>query len=906
MDKENKFTETKIPFDTGNGKADLYSLKKLEELGYNNINKLPFTIRILLESVLREYDGYTVTEDDITKLASYNARNPEGEIPFKPSRVVLQDFTGVPAIVDLAALRSAMNRMGGSPTSINPQVPVDLVIDHSVQVDEFGQEFAFMHNVEKEFERNRERYEFLKWGQKSFENFRVVPPGRGIVHQVNLEYLAKGVFTRQEEDGSTIAYPDTLVGTDSHTTMINGLGILGWGVGGIEAEAAMLGQPIHMLVPEVVGMKLTGKLREGITATDLTLTVTQMLRKHGVVGKFVEFYGDGLSNMSLPDRATIGNMSPEYGATMGFFPMDDEAMRYMRRTGRDEEHVKMVERYMKVQGLYRTDDTADPEFTDTLELDLGDVETSLAGPKLPHDRIALPNMKSTFENSLTSDDPTMGFNLAQKELANKGMFKNGQEIEMEHGDVVIAAITSCTNTSNPSVMLGAGIVAKKAFEKGLQVPPYVKTSLAPGSRVVTQYLDEAGLTDYMDKLGFNLVGYGCTTCIGNSGPLPQAVETAVKEGDLIVAGVLSGNRNFEGRIHPYVKANYLASPPLVVAYALAGTVDIDLEQEPIGKDRDGNDVFLKDIWPTSEEIAEHLDSAIRPELFKEQYGDIFESEEWEDIPVGGGDLYEWKEESTYIQEPPFFMDMGEEPEPITSIDGARALVKVGDSITTDHISPAGNIPVNSPAGKYLIDHGVEPKDFNSYGSRRGNDRVMTRGTFANVRFKNQLAPGTEGGYTTYFPDDEVTTIYDAAMRYKENDTPLVALAGNQYGTGSSRDWAAKGTILLGIEAVIATSYERIHRSNLVGMGVLPLQFIEGESAGTLGLDGSEVFDIHLTNDLKPRQIVKVEAKNKNGKMTSFETVCRIDTPIEIDYYRNGGILHYVLRDYHKEETALKS
>lgn len=902
---KHKFLETKTEFDTGAGKAHLYSLKKLEAMGYGKISKLPFTIRVLLEAVLREYDGYAFKEDDVEKLANYNAKDPQGEIPFKPSRVVLQDFTGVPAVVDLAALRSAMQRMGGRATSINPQVPVDLVIDHSVQVDEFGQQYAFMHNVEKEFERNRERYEFLKWGQKAFDNFRVVPPGRGIVHQVNLEYLAKGAFSRTEEDGSTVVYPDTLVGTDSHTTMINGLGILGWGVGGIEAEAAMLGQPIYMLVPEVVGMKLTGKLREGITATDLTLTVTQMLRKHGVVGKFVEFYGDGLSNMSLPDRATIANMSPEYGATMGFFPMDDEAMRYMRRTGRSEEHVEMVERYMKEQGLYRTDETPDPEFTDTLELDLSEVETSLAGPKLPHDRIALPNMKSTFESSLTSDDPTMGFNLAQEKLANKGTFKNGQEIEMKHGDVVIAAITSCTNTSNPSVMLGAGIVAKKALEKGLKVPPYVKTSLAPGSRVVTQYLQEAGLTDYMDKLGFNLVGYGCTTCIGNSGPLPLAVENAVKEGDLIVAGVLSGNRNFEGRIHPYVKANYLASPPLVVAYALAGTVDIDLEHEPLGQDGDGNDVYLKDIWPTSEEIAEHLDSAIRPDLFKEQYGDIFKSEEWDEIPVGGGELYEWKADSTYIQEPPFFMDMGETPEPITSINGARALVKVGDSITTDHISPAGNIKVDSPAGKYLIEHGVEPKDFNSYGSRRGNDRVMTRGTFANVRFKNQLAPGREGGYTNYFPEDEITTIYDAAMRYKKDGTPLVALAGKQYGTGSSRDWAAKGTILLGVEAVIATSYERIHRSNLVGMGVLPLQFKEGESADTLGLDGSETFDIQLSDDLKPRQIVPVTAQKANGETISFETICRIDTPVEIDYYRNGGILHYVLREYHQAGKQLQ-
>ncbi|NGP89009.1 aconitate hydratase AcnA [Fodinibius halophilus] len=901
MSKENKFAKTRIPFDTGSGKADMYSLQKLEEMGYGKMEKLPFTIRVLLEAVLREYDGYAFTEDDINSLANYNAEDPQGEIPFKPSRVVLQDFTGVPAVVDLAALRSAMDRMGGPPTSINPKVPVDLVIDHSVQVDEFGQEYAFMHNVEKEFERNRERYEFLKWGQKAFDDFRVVPPGRGIVHQVNLEYLAKGAFAREEEDGSTIVYPDTLVGTDSHTTMINGLGILGWGVGGIEAEAAMLGQPIHMLVPKVVGMKLTGELREGVTATDLTLTVTEMLRKHGVVGKFVEFYGDGLSSMSLPDRATIANMSPEYGATMGFFPMDEEAMRYMRATGRDPEHVELVERYMKAQGLYHTEDMPDPEFSSTLELDLSTVETSLAGPKLPHDRITLPNMKSTFESSLTSDDPTMGFNLEQEKLANKGTFKNGQEMEMTHGDVVIAAITSCTNTSNPSVMLGAGIVAKKALEKGLEVPPYVKTSLAPGSRVVTEYLEEAGLTDYMDKLGFNLVGYGCTTCIGNSGPLPQPVEDAVKEGDLIVAGVLSGNRNFEGRIHPYVKANYLASPPLVVAYALAGTVDIDLEHEPVGQDKDGNDVYLRDIWPTTEEIAEHLDSAIRPELFEEQYGDIFESDEWDEIPVDGGELYEWKEDSTYIQEPPFFMDMGEEPDAITSIEDARALVKVGDSITTDHISPAGNIKEDSPAGEYLKDHGVEYADFNSYGSRRGNDRVMTRGTFANVRFKNQLAPGKEGGYTNYFPEDEITTIFDAATRYKEDDTPLVALAGKQYGTGSSRDWAAKGTDLLGVEAVIATSYERIHRSNLVGMGVLPLQFKEGESADALGLDGSEEFTIHLSDDLKAQDTVKVDAKKSNGETISFETECRIDTPVEIDYYRNGGILHYVLREYHRAE-----
>lgn len=897
-----KFKSTKQTFDTGSGKATFYSLPQLKELGYS-IDKLPFSIKLLLEAVLRENDGYAITDADIETLATYNAAKPEGEIPFKPSRVVLQDFTGVPAVVDLAALRSAMKRMGGNPNDINPQVPVDLVIDHSVQVDMFGQEAALFFNVEKEMERNNERYEFLKWGKEAFDNFRVVPPGRGIVHQVNLEYLARGVFTRKEEDGSVTAYPDTLVGTDSHTTMINGLGILGWGVGGIEAEAAMLGQPISMLVPEVVGMKLTGKLREGVTATDLTLTVTQMLRKHKVVGKFVEFYGDGISNMSLPDRATIANMAPEYGATMGFFPIDDESLRYMRRTGRPEELVQLVENYCKAQGLFRTDNTPDPEFTSTLELDLGTVETSLAGPKLPHDRIALQNMKTTFEKSLVSDDPTMGFNLAQERLSNKGLYKNGQEIEMTHGDVVIAAITSCTNTSNPSVMLGAGIVAKKAVQRGLKVPAYVKTSLAPGSRVVTEYLNEAGLTEYMDQLGFNLVGYGCTTCIGNSGPLPEPVEKAIKEGDLIAAGVLSGNRNFEGRIHPWVKANFLASPPLVVAYALAGTVDIDLSNDPLGKDQDGNDVYLKDLWPTTEEIAEHLDSAIRPELFDKLYADIFESPAWEEIPVSGGDLFNWDEDSTYIQEPPFFMNMSEEPQPIKSIEGAKVLVKVGDSITTDHISPAGNIKEDAPAGVYLKEHGVEKKDFNSYGSRRGNDRVMTRGTFANVRFKNQLAPGTEGGFTKYHPTGEITTIYDASLKYKESNTPLIAIAGNQYGTGSSRDWAAKGTNLLGVKAVIAESYERIHRSNLVQMGVIPLQFKEGETPESLGLDGSETFTIHLSDNIKAREDVKVTAVKENGEEINFTTNSRIDTPVEVDYYRNGGILHTVLLDYLKKSKS---
>src|SRR6056297_2420655 len=880
--------------DAGGKTFHYYSLPKAADT-LGDLNRLPFSLKVLMENLLRNEDGTTVDKSHIDAMVQWmKDRHSETEIQFRPARVLMQDFTGVPGVVDLAAMREAVKAAGKDPAMINPLSPVDLVIDHSVMVDKFGDASAFKDNVTIEMERNQERYEFLRWGQQAFDNFRVVPPGTGICHQVNLEYLGKTVW-QKEIDGKTVAYPDTLVGTDSHTTMINGLGILGWGVGGIEAEAAMLGQPISMLVPEVVGMKLTGKLREGITATDLTLTVTQMLRQHGVVGKFVEFYGEGISSMSLPDRATIANMSPEYGATMGCFPIDSESLRYMRRTGRADELVKLVEAYTKEQGLFRTDDTPDPEFTSTLELDLSTVETSLAGPKLPHDRIKLGNMKKAFENSLISDNPTMGFNLTQEKLANKGIYKNGQEIEMKHGDVVIAAITSCTNTSNPSVMLGDGIVAKKAYEKGLKVPAYVKTSLAPGSRVVTEYLKEAGLTEYMDHLGFNLVGYGCTTCIGNSGPLPEPVERAIKEGDLIAAGVLSGNRNFEGRIHPWVKANYLASPPLVVAYALAGTVDIDLATEPLGKDKDGNDVYLKDIWPTTAEITEFLDEAIRPELFEKMYSDIFESETWDDIPVSGGDLFNWSEESTYIQEPPFFVGMSEDPEPIKPIKGARVLVKVGDSITTDHISPAGNIKPESPAGEYLIENGVEVRDFNSYGSRRGNDRVMTRGTFANVRFKNQLAPGKEGGFTKYHPTGEITTIYDAAERYKKEDTPLVALAGKEYGTGSSRDWAAKGTILLGVKAVIATSYERIHRSNLVGMGVLPLQFVDGESHESLGLDGSEEFTIHIDDDLKPQQTVKVEAKKADGTVVKFDTVNRIDTPVEIDYFRNGGILHKVLR-----------
>lgn len=901
MDTNKNFLGAKKQFDTGSGNATMFRLDVIEKEGLTILNKLPFSIKILLEAVLREYDDYVVSGDDIKKLAAYDAyKISEDEIPFKPARVVLQDFTGVPAVVDLASLRTAMAKSGGDPQKINPLVPVDLVIDHSVQVDTFGQEFAFMFNAQKEFERNRERYEFLRWGQKAFKNFSVVPPARGIVHQVNLEYLAKGVWTRTE-NGETIVYPDSLVGTDSHTTMINGLGILGWGVGGIEAEAVMLGQPVYMLIPQVVGFKVTGKLREGVTATDLTLTITQMLRKKGVVGKFVEFYGDGLSSMTLPDRATIANMAPEYGATVGFFPIDAESLRYMRRTGRDEKLVQMVERYTKEQDLFRTDETTDPIFSDTLHLDLGEVETSLAGPKRPQDRVPMRELKQSFNDSLKSDNPTSGFALTPEKLANTGTYKNGQEVEMEHGDVVIAAITSCTNTSNPSVMLGAGIVAKKANERGLKVPPYVKTSLAPGSRVVTSYLDEAGLTEELNKLGFNLVGYGCTTCIGNSGPLPDPVEKAIAEGELIVAGVLSGNRNFEGRIHQSVKANYLASPPLVVAYALAGTVDIDLATEPIGKDQQGVDVYLKDIWPTTAEIMEFLDNAVRPDVFHKMYNGIADSnEEWNSIPITGGELYEWKDDSTYIQDPPFFQDMSAETDDIQPIKDARVLVMVGDSITTDHISPAGAIKADTPAGRYLIDNGVEKVDFNSYGSRRGNDRVMTRGTFANVRLRNQLAPGTEGGYTTYFPTDEVMFIYDASQKYQAENVPLIVIAGKEYGTGSSRDWAAKGTTLLGVSAVIAESFERIHRSNLVGMGVLPLQFKDGEYPEKLGLDGTEFYSIDVDNAIRPRQKVPVTARKADGSEVKFETVCRIDTPVEVDYYRNGGILHTVLRKFMNE------
>ncbi|MDF1746193.1 MAG: aconitate hydratase AcnA [Gimesia sp.] len=873
---------------TASGEFTYYRLQKLIDDGIGDIESLPYSIRVLLESCLRNVDGFVVSEADVNNLANWSAESPNPvEIPFKPGRVVLQDFTGVPAVVDLAALRSAMVRLGGDPQKINPLVPCDLVIDHSVQVDEFATRLSLQHNVEKEFERNQERYQFLRWGQQALNNFGVVPPATGIVHQVNLEYLAKAVLTK---DG--VAYPDSLVGTDSHTTMINGLGVVGWGVGGIEAEAVMLGQPIYMLTPEVVGFKLSGKLPEGATATDLVLRIVQMLREHGVVGKFVEFYGPGLSNMSLADRATIANMAPEYGATIGFFPVDDETLNYMRRTGRTDAEVDLVECYYKAQGLFRTDSSPEPRFTSQLQLDISTTEVSLAGPKRPQDRIALTDMKSQWHSDLSKT-----FGKPDPSETSAAVDYNGQNFDLKDGSVVIAAITSCTNTSNPSVMLGAGLLAKKASEKGLTRKPWVKTSLAPGSRVVTDYLEKAGLTPYLDELGFNLVGYGCTTCIGNSGPVPAPISKAINENDIVATSVLSGNRNFEGRISPDVRANYLASPPLVVAYAIAGTTDIDLTTEPLGQDQSGNDVFLKDIWPSQADVSAALESSMNPEMFREQYGKATEgSPEWQAINGGDGDIFDWDEKSTYVQEPPFFVDMPTTPAPISSITGARVLVSVGDSVTTDHISPAGAIKADSPAGKYLQENGVTPENFNSYGSRRGNDRVMTRGTFANIRLQNLLAPGTSGGVTTYLPTGEQTSIYEASLQYKASNTPLVVLAGGDYGMGSSRDWAAKGTFLLGIKAVIATSFERIHRSNLVGMGVLPLQFRDGESRDELGLDGTETFDIELDDNLKPGQTIRVTATKEDGSQILFTTQCRVDTPVEVDYYRNGGILHKVLRD----------
>ena len=885
-------------FETGHGQAVLYRLSTLERRGVaTGLARMPFSIKVLLEAVLRSVDGELVTEDDVRNLARWNAAAPvQTELPFLPARVLLQDFTGVPAVVDLAAMRSAVKRLGGDPRRINPLVPVDLVVDHSVQVDVFGSGDALRRNAEIEFGRNRERYEFLRWGQKAFANFRVIPPATGIVHQVNLEFLGKTVLTRTE-NGSTVALPDTVVGTDSHTTMINGLGVVGWGVGGIEAEAAMLGQPLYMVAPQVIGFKLEGRLREGVTATDLVLTAVQMLRKKGVVEKFVEFFGPGLSQMSLPDRATLANMAPEYGATVGFFPIDAETLNYLRRTGRTPAEVDLVERYAKEQGLFRTDGAPDPSFSDTLELDLSTVEPSLAGPKRPQDRVPMAKMKTAFRQALTAPLKERGFALSAEEISRSVPVRlNGQQAAIGHGAVVIAAITSCTNTSNPSVLLGAGLLARKAVQRGLKVPGYVKTSLAPGSKVVTEYLQKAGLLPDLERLGFHIVGYGCTTCIGNSGPLPEAVGTAVTVGKLVVAAVLSGNRNFEGRVHPMVKANYLASPPLVVAYALAGTVDTDLSKDPIGTDAQGRPVMLAEIWPSQQEVAA-LEASIGPEMFRKVYGNVFDGNPtWNAIPGSGGDLYAWQADSTYIQEPPFFQGLALEPSPLTDIHRARILAVLGDSVTTDHISPAGDIAEQSPAGQYLVAQGVTKKDFNSYGARRGNDRIMTRGTFANIRLKNLMVPGVEGGVTIHVPSGERMDIFRAAERYRAEGTPLVVIGGKEYGSGSSRDWAAKGPLLLGVRAVIVESYERIHRSNLVGMGILPLQFKSGQNAESLGLTGREVLHIAgISGALSPRQDVRVEVERADGTRTSFVATARLDTPVDINYYRNGGILQTVLR-----------
>jgi aconitate hydratase len=881
---------------TPSGTLQLYRLDLLEKHVGSPIERLPFSIKVLLESALRNCDDYQVTQDDVKRLAGWDgATGDPVEIPFKPARVILQDFTGVPCVVDLAAMRDAVKRLGADPRTINPLVPVDLVIDHSVQVDVFGNVLALERNAEIEFERNRERYEFLRWGQQAFSNFRVVPPATGIVHQVNLEFLSRGALTR-ERDGVTEVFPDSLVGTDSHTTMINGLGVVGWGVGGIEAEAVMLGQPLYMVMPQVVGFRLTGTLRDGVTATDLVLTVTQMLRKKGVVDKFVEFYGPGLSAMSVADRATLSNMAPEYGATMGFFPVDAESLRYLERTGRGDA-ARLVEAYTKAQGLFRTDTTPDPAFSDTLSLDLGDVEPSLAGPKRPQDRVTLREMKSSFRSTLTQSVRERGYGLVAGDLARTATVANGVPQTLGHGAVVIAAITSCTNTSNPSVMVGAGLLARKAVERGLAVKPYVKTSMAPGSKVVTEYLKAAGLLEGLEALGFYIVGYGCTSCIGNSGPLPESVAKAIDEGKLVAAAVLSGNRNFEGRINPLTRANYLASPPLVVAYALAGTVDADLVNEPLGKGSDGKPVFLRDIWPTQQEIADAIAASLLPEMFTRSYGNVFDGNpRWNAIPVAGGDLYRWDEASTYIHEPPFFQGLTREPAPVTDIHGARVLVMVGDSVTTDHISPAGDIAEASPAGAWLKSRGAQKRDFNSYGSRRGNDLVMVRGTFANIRLKNLLVPGSEGNTTVHFPSGEAMPIFDASEKYRAAGTPLVVLAGKEYGTGSSRDWAAKGTLLLGVRAVLAESYERIHRSNLVGMGVLPLQYEHGQTAESLGLSGRETFDVGgLTGGLAPRQKVTVRAHREDGSVLTFTAIARLDTPVDVDYYRNGGILQTVLR-----------
>ena len=922
--------KSRATLDVHGKKIDLYRLDALKSVG--DIATLPYSIRILLENLLRHEDGANVTKAHIEAVAKYDPKNVgETEIQYVPARVLLQDFTGVPCVVDLASMREGLAAMGGDPTKINPLQPVDLVIDHSVQVDNFGTLRSFEDNVKREFERNGERYRFLKWGQGAFDNFRVVPPGTGIVHQVNVEYLARVVFTR-DIDGKTVAYPDTLVGTDSHTTMVNGLGVLGWGVGGIEAEAAMLGQPVAMLIPEVIGFELKGKLKPGVTATDLVLTVTQQLRKKGVVGKFVEFFGAGLDVLPLADRATIANMAPEYGATMGFFPVDHETLNYLRLTGRSEEQIGLVERYYKEQGLFRTSESPTPRFTDTLSLDLGDVVPSLAGPKRPQDRVALSDMRRTWRRGLVGflasdmpedkkslegwmdggapssigDEKAKG-RITQRQAVDLAGSTGGptegrpQKFDVGHGDVVIAAITSCTNTSNPYVLIAAGLVAKKAVERGLTVKPWVKTSLAPGSQVVTEYLQHAGLLSYLEKIQFNVVGYGCTTCIGNSGPLEEPISKAIKAADLTAVSVLSGNRNFEGRVSPDVKANYLASPPLVVAYALAGTVDIDLDKDPIGTGSDGKPVFLKDVWPTPEEVSNTVAKHVTRDQFVKKYADVFKgTPDWQATVAPEGVRYEWQGESTYIAKAPFFDGLSKEtPAPRGDIAGARCLVMVGDSITTDHISPAGNIKADSPAGKYLQEHGVTPRDFNQYGARRGHDAVMVRGTFANIRLQNQVAKGTEGGLTKFLgasdADGPVTSIFEASEQYQKAGIPLVAIAGKEYGTGSSRDWAAKGTFLLGIKAVIAESFERIHRSNLVGMGVLPLQFVNGEGAASLGLVGNEVFAISgIAGGVTPGKMLKVTATGPSGTKT-FDAKCRVDTPAEVDYIRHGGILQFVLR-----------
>jgi aconitate hydratase len=879
---------TRSTLQVGDLNFEIYKLSALERAGIGKISQLPFSLKVLLENLLRHEDARFVFEADVPALATWDPSSAQGasekEISFMPARVLLQDFTGVPAVVDLAAMREAMRQLGGDPKKINPLLPAELVIDHSVQVDKFGVAGAFSFNADLEMQRNIERYAFLRWGQKGFQNFKVVPPDTGICHQVNLEYLARVIFS-EKQDGRAVAFPDSLVGTDSHTTMVNGLGVFGWGVGGIEAEAAMLGQPLSMLIPAVVGFKLHGRLPEGATATDLVLTVTQMLRKKGVVGKFVEFYGTGLSSLTLPDRATIANMAPEYGATMGFFPVDAETLAYLRFTARKEDQIRLVEAYTKEQGLFRTDQTRDPIFSDRLELDLATVVPTMAGPKRPQDSVPLTQAKSSFEKTLTAQPKHISVQ------------NNGDKFDLSDGSVVIAAITSCTNTSNPSLMLGAGLLAKKAVERGLQTKPWVKTSFAPGSKVVTDYIEKAGLWPFLNSLRFNLVGYGCTTCIGNSGPLSEPIGKAIKDNNLVAVSVLSGNRNFEGRINPLCRANYLASPPLVVAYALAGRMDFDIVNESLGNDKSGKPVYLRDIWPTPDEVEETMRSSVSSDMFQKEYADVFTGDEhWRALPIPEGDLYAWDAKSTYIKHPPYFENMPHKPVALSDLHGLRPLAVLGDSVTTDHISPAGSIQTDSPAGKYLIEHGVQPKDFNSYGARRGNHEVMMRGTFANIRLRNQLAPGTEGGWTLHQPGGEKMSIYDAAMKYRDERVPLIIIAGKEYGSGSSRDWAAKGTILLGVRAVLAESFERIHRSNLVGMGVLPMEFLPGENLHSLGLTGLEIFDVEgLAQKFEPRKKMKVRARKADGKEASFTAVARVDTPFEVAYYQHGGILQYVLR-----------